>query len=83
VRRLNEASRSVGGRPAAPDQITPARYGETITRQLPNSTLVEVPGVGHSPLFAAGPCGIRAAAAFFDDPAAPPPVACLRRGGGR
>jgi len=65
------------------DQITPPRYGETVARQLPNSTLVQVPGVGHSPLFGAGPCGIRAAAAFFADPAAPPPVACLRRGGGR
>ncbi len=65
------------------DQITAPRYGETVARQLPNSTLVEVPGAGHSALFAAGPCGIRAAAAFIDDPSAPPPVACLRRGGGR
>ncbi|MGD9571310.1 MAG: alpha/beta hydrolase [Thermoleophilia bacterium] len=65
------------------DQITAPRYGETVARQLPNSTLVEVPGAGHSALFAAGPCGIRAAAAFLDDPSAPPPVACLRRGGGR
>ena len=62
------------------DQITPPRYGATVARELPNSTLIKVPFVGHSPAVAAGACGIGIIARFFDDPTAAPNTACLGAG---
>lgn len=59
------------------DQITPPRYGAVVAAQLGTSTLVEVPGVGHSPLLAAGPCGVRILREFVADPARSPSTACL------
>lgn len=61
------------------DQITPPRYGAAVARQLPNSTLIAVPFVGHSPAIAAGACGIGIIARFFDDPAVVPSRACIGR----
>ena len=63
------------------DQITPPRYGATVARQLPNSTLIPVPFVGHSPAVAAGACGIGIISRFFDDPSVAPKTACLRGSG--
>jgi pimeloyl-ACP methyl ester carboxylesterase len=63
------------------DQITPPRYGATVARQLPNSTLIPVPFVGHSPAVAAGACGIGIISRFFDDPSVAPRTACLRGSG--
>jgi pimeloyl-ACP methyl ester carboxylesterase len=60
------------------DQITPPRYGVRVARGLARSVLVQVPGVGHSPLLAAGPCGVRILRAFVDRPDRRPPTACLR-----
>jgi pimeloyl-ACP methyl ester carboxylesterase len=61
------------------DQITPPRYGAAVARQLPNSTLIPVPFVGHSPAVAAGACGIGIISRFFDDPAVAPRTACVGR----
>jgi pimeloyl-ACP methyl ester carboxylesterase len=63
------------------DQITPPRYGEAVARRLPNSTLIRVPFVGHSPAIASGACGIGIISSFFDDPSVVPSRACLGRSG--
>lgn len=60
------------------DQITPPRYGVAVARQLPGSTLIPVPFVGHSPAIAAGSCGLGIIARFFDDPASAPDTSCVR-----
>lgn len=65
------------------DQITPPRYGVVTARQLSASTLIAVPGVGHSPALAIGACGVGIISRFFDDPARPPDVSCVRRVTGR
>lgn len=64
------------------DQITPPRYGQTVSRQLPNSTLVRVPFVGHSPALGAQACGAGIIARFFDDPSVKPDTACIAKVGG-
>ncbi|MGD9696363.1 MAG: alpha/beta fold hydrolase [Thermoleophilia bacterium] len=62
------------------DQVTPPRYGITVSRQLTGSVLVKVPGVGHSPAEAAGTCGMGILARFIDEPGRAPDLGCIRRG---
>jgi pimeloyl-ACP methyl ester carboxylesterase len=59
------------------DQITPPAYGRTVHRQARHSRYVEVPGSGHSPLLAAGPCGVSLITAFTADPRVPLNTGCL------
>lgn len=59
------------------DQITPPSYGETVAGAASNAWYVEVAGVGHSPLFATGPCGVAVLAAFVAAPQDEPDLSCL------
>ena len=60
------------------DQITPPQYGEQLADGGENRYLVEVPGAGHSPLLALGPCGVEIQAAFLADPGSRPPADCAQ-----
>ncbi len=60
------------------DPATPARYGTIIAADLPNSTLVAFPGVGHTTIAGGGVCIVSVIAAYINDPTTPPPTACVR-----
>lgn len=59
------------------DPITPPSYGQLLTDDLSNATLIDVRGVGHSPLVAGGSCTIGIAAAFLANPAGSLDTTCL------
>lgn len=51
------------------DQTTPPAYGVAVAKALPRSRHVVLP-TGHSPVFAAGVCGIKLLSGFLSRPAA-------------
>ena len=59
------------------DQITPPDYGVAVADAATTAWYVEVAGVGHSPLFAAGECGVAVLGAFVADPTREPDLACF------
>lgn len=61
------------------DHVTPPRYGETITDQLPNAQLVTVPTGGHSSLFDPTfvECGLPIYLDFVDGPGEPVDTSCI------
>jgi len=61
------------------DPITPVEYGRITASRLPNSHLVEVPGLGHS-LLSNSKCAIEIAGAFLNNPKAAPSESCLKQG---
>ncbi len=58
------------------DPITPPQFSEDVAANLPNSTLVIVPGLGHDPITTVGDCTIGLAASFLADPTAPFDTSC-------
>jgi hypothetical protein len=64
------------------DQITPLSYGETVADAADTAWYVEVPGVGHAPLPAAGECGLGVLEAFVDQPTDEPDAGCVDEGPG-
>ena len=60
------------------DQITPPQYGDQLATDDANRYLVEVPGAGHSPLLALGPCGVGIQLAFLADPDSRPDTSCAQ-----
>lgn len=58
------------------DPITPPRFSEDVAANLPNSTLVIVPGLGHDPISTGGDCTIALATSFLADPMADLDTSC-------
>jgi pimeloyl-ACP methyl ester carboxylesterase len=58
------------------DPVHPRSSAEAIASGLPNSTVVEIPGLGHGTV-GVHPCPTSLLAAFVADPAAPVDVACV------
>lgn len=58
------------------DPITPPAYGELAAETLPNSFVVELPGLGHDPASLGGDCPLSIVTAFLADPEAEPDTAC-------
>jgi pimeloyl-ACP methyl ester carboxylesterase len=59
------------------DPITPVEYGRITASRLPNSYLVEVPGLGHS-LLSNSKCAVRITGNFLNNPKAEPDQGCLK-----
>jgi pimeloyl-ACP methyl ester carboxylesterase len=59
------------------DQVTPPAYGAEIAAVIPNEQLVEIPGVGHSPLLAAGACGLAMLDSYLENPWQGADTSCL------
>ena len=59
------------------DHVTPPAYGEAVADDSSTAWYVEVAGVGHSPLFAAGECGLAVLDAFVSAPTVQPDVSCV------
>lgn len=58
------------------DPITPPRWGEAVAAELPNSTLVVMPGYGHGPTAEDG-CARDLMLAFIDDPTSELDTRCV------
>jgi pimeloyl-ACP methyl ester carboxylesterase len=58
------------------DPVHPRSSAEAIASGLPNSTLVEIPGLGHGTV-GVHPCPTSLLAAFVSDPSSPVDVACV------
>jgi pimeloyl-ACP methyl ester carboxylesterase len=58
------------------DPITPPRWGEEISAELPNSWFVELPFTGHGAL-PSHDCAVRIATEFLDDPRSEPATDCV------
>jgi pimeloyl-ACP methyl ester carboxylesterase len=59
------------------DPITPPLYGEILHADLSNSTLIEVPGVGHDQISTGGACVIGLVVDFLNDPTASLDSSCV------
>jgi pimeloyl-ACP methyl ester carboxylesterase len=59
------------------DPITPPLYGEILHADLSNSTLIEVPGVGHDQISTGGKCVIGLVADFLNDPSTSLDSSCV------
>lgn len=60
------------------DPITPPSYGEILNKNLSNSTLIEVPGVGHDQISTGGKCVIGLAQDFLADPSGTLDSSCVQ-----
>jgi pimeloyl-ACP methyl ester carboxylesterase len=60
------------------DPITPVEYGRVTASRLPNSYLVEVPGLGHS-LLSNSKCAAEIADRFLNNPKEEPKQGCLNK----
>jgi pimeloyl-ACP methyl ester carboxylesterase len=60
------------------DPITPPSYGEILHKDLSNSTLIEVPGVGHDQISTGGKCVIGLVQDFLADPTTVLDSSCVR-----
>lgn len=60
------------------DAYTPPAWGQTVAKNLKNSFLFEIPGVGHGPAFSTA-CLSRMIAQFFDSPNLKPNSECLNQ----
>jgi pimeloyl-ACP methyl ester carboxylesterase len=58
------------------DSVTPLRWARRAARTLRNSTVVQIPGVGHF-VTPASPCAQQVIASFVADPAARPDTSCV------
>jgi pimeloyl-ACP methyl ester carboxylesterase len=58
------------------DSVTPLRWARTAARTLPNSTVVQIPGVGHF-VTPASPCAQQVIASFVSNPGAKPDTGCV------
>jgi len=58
------------------DPITPPEWGQAVAADLPNSTYLVFPGVGHGASLA-GECPISVMESFWADPASEPRVGCI------
>lgn len=58
------------------DPITPPQFADDVAANLPNSTVVDVPGLGHDPVTTGGQCTIGIAVSFLADPEAPVDAGC-------
>jgi pimeloyl-ACP methyl ester carboxylesterase len=59
------------------DPITPPSYGEILHKDFSNSTLIEVPGVGHDQISTGGKCVIGVVEAFLANPGQSPGHSCV------
>ncbi|GAB3352121.1 alpha/beta fold hydrolase [Modestobacter lapidis] len=60
------------------DPITPPRWGESISDDLPNSFFFSFPVTGHGSV-AVHECAVQLTSAFLDDPGAAPDAACIEQ----
>ncbi|CAN5610605.1 alpha/beta fold hydrolase [soil metagenome] len=60
------------------DPITPPSYGEILHKDLSNSTLIEVPGVGHDQISTGGKCVIGLVQSFLADPTTTLDSSCVK-----